>query len=434
MAASTTRLSLMQAIARRLGGYTGSISSGDATSAVLAPLVGNVPDDELIDHLLVMPDAANTTDTERLLTDWTKSTGTATWAGSRSDTTYTSETFFTLPPASWTLDELRAAVNDVLDETRRTYRYIVPTLDDARVYQLQPITWLRDRDDVDGVYLRQSACMLHNEDFALWHNGTASAPDGWTLAGSGATAARATTFASHGPYTVQVTRVTNDATLVQDLPYQLAKQLIDDLADIAISVRCRVGVASRIRVGIDDGNDTTWSSYHSGDGEPEDLTATRTLTAAASRVRIVLSVDSGDTTGDFDSAIMVEGTTVENTLRDVGSDAMLTSRLPYNVLNAGSGIPLIDVGRAVGRGGQLIVLTRRPFATLSADSGTTEAPDQMVEHGTIYKLASRPKRYQDQTWMERLMAQHGQAYARLARGLIELPPQDPLRSVTVVGA
>ena len=329
---------------------------------------------------------------------------------------------------------MRAALNDVLEETRRTYRYVVPTLNDERNYQLQPITWLRHRDDIDGVLARASAAMLHNEDFAFWQNGTTSAPDGWTLAGSGATVARATTFASHGPYTVQLTRVTNDATLVQDLPYQLAKQLIDDLASIAISVRCQASVASRVRVGINDGVDTTWSSYHSGDGEPEDLTATRTLTAAASRVRIVLSVDTGDTVGDFDIARCVESTSVETTLRDVGSDGMPVRNRPFTLLNPGSMIPIIDVGWSLGRGAQLVVLTERPFATLSADSDSTEMDAQAAEHGTIFKLASRPKRHHDQTWAERLMAQHGAAYSRLAKGLKELPPAEPLHPHVVTGA
>lgn len=423
----------MQEIARRLGGYQGNISSGTALTAVLAPLVGNKPDDELIDQLLVMPDAANAGDMERLISDWAKTTGTATWEGNRTDTTYTSETFFTLPQDTATLDELRDLINEVLEETTRTYRYAAPTLDDETLYNMQALSWLRNRDDIDGIVLRSTANMVFNADFGYWHNGTTSAPDGWTLAGSGATIARGTAFASRGPYVAEVTRVGNDATLVQDVPYALAKQLIDDLSTIAIKVRCTATVASRIRVGINNGVDTEWSSYHSGDGEPEDLTASRTLTAAASRVRIVCSVDTGDTMGSFDFAPMVEGSSVSDSDFDsLGQPERPISGVQW--LNFGSMVPMVRVPSAIGRGQQLVIVTRRPFATLSTDSASTEATAEMVEHGAIYKLASVAKKHHDQTWAERLMRKHGPAYSRLARGLIELPVQEPPRPVVVTGA
>src|SRR3990167_7225373 len=231
--ATTTRLTLLQNVAPMIGGYQGAITSGTATTAVLAGLVGITSDDELNDDLLVMPDAATDADQTRIITDWTGTTGTATY-GTRADTDFTSETYFTIPKNTFTLQECRQAVTRAFAVTRRTYRYVLPTRDHERHYQLVPLSWLRHKRDVDGVFYRGAPGLLHNEDFSYWDAGTASAPDGWTLAGSGATVARQTTFASYGAYEAALTTASADGTLTQNVPYQLAKQLIDDLAAVAL--------------------------------------------------------------------------------------------------------------------------------------------------------------------------------------------------------
>ena len=287
MAATTTRLTILQRVAPQLGGYQGDITSGTATTAVLAGLVGVTNDDDLNDALLIMPDATTDADQARIITDWTGSTGTATFA-TRSDTTYTSETYFTIPKNTWTLQELRQAVSTALRETKRTYRFVVPTRDDTLEYHLTDLSWLRNAADVDGVQYRPARGLLHNEDFSYQHSGTTSAPDSWALNGAAATLSRSTAFASYGSYAETLTSASATASLTQSAPYQLAKQLIDRLAPVALKVRCQAVAGSAIRVGINDGVDKTYSSYHSRDSEPEDLTVTRTITAAASRVQFVL--------------------------------------------------------------------------------------------------------------------------------------------------
>ena len=418
--ALTSRSTLMARIAPIIGGYAGSIASGGATTAVLTGLVGAFPDDELNDAALLMPDAATAADQIRVITDWTGLTGTATF-GTRADTTYTSETYIVLPKGTYTVLELRDTIDKALRDTRRTLRMIIPTARDRRRYPLAAVTWLRNARDVDGVQLRASPNLIDNEDFARWHNGTTSAPDGWTLAGSGATIARGATFPSYGAYTAQVTRVANDATLTQDVPYYLAKQLIDDLATVAIKVRCTATVASRVRVGINNGVSTTYSSYHSGDGEPEDLTASLTLTAAASRVQIVLSVDTGDTMGDFDMAVLVEDSAVPDALWFAGSESMFERDLTYNIENAGSGVPVLVLACEQSRRQQLVIVSRRPYATLATDGATTEAPADLIEAKTIYELSAMMKPGQDRARPDRLMQQYGQKYRRLASGLIDKP-------------
>ena len=83
----STRQSIIEQAARQLGGYTGSISSGNATTAVLGGLLGGTGDDNfLVGDLLIMMDAANAADTTRTVTAWADSTATSTWVGNRTDT------------------------------------------------------------------------------------------------------------------------------------------------------------------------------------------------------------------------------------------------------------------------------------------------------------------------------------------------------------
>lgn len=431
--ALTTRLTALQRVAPMIGGYQGNITSGGATSAVLAGLVGVTNDDDLNDDLLVMPDAATDADQARIITDWAGSTGTATF-GTRADTTYTSETYFTVPKNTFTLQELRQAVSTVLRNTKRTYRYIVPTRDDERHYALPDLSWLRNKNDVAGVLYRAAPDMLFNSDFSYWHSGTTSAPDGWTLAGSGATVARQTTFASYGAYEVALTRVGADATLTQNVPYQLAKQLLDGLVTVTLKVRCTASVATRGRVGINDGNDTTWSSYHSGDGEPEDLTVSRTLTADASRVQAVLSCDTGNATVSFDFAPFVEGAAVGDDLWKGGNAAFIEREVTHQLWDIGSASPVLVLPHAYGRKGQFIVVTNRLYADLTTDSASTECPEDVLEAGILYRLGLLRKPSMDAAWLKQLVDTWGPVYTHLANNLITRPIEPTLRQIRVVGA
>lgn len=429
----TTRLTVLQKIAPAIGGYQGSITSGAAGHAILGGLVGALNDDELNDDLLVMPDAANDSDQTRVIADWGGPAGRATWDGNRSDVTYTSETYFTIPRNTFTLQECRQAVSRAVTGTKRTYRYIVPTRR-ARTFPLSDLTWLRNADDVDGVFYRGCPGMLANEEMEHWHDGTTSAPDGWTLSGAGATVARSTTFASFGPYLVQLTSAAADANLTQDVPYQLAKQLIDDLATVAVKVRVTATVASEGRVGINDGNDTTWSSYHSGDGEPEDLTASRVLTADASRIRVILETATGTNVVSFDRAALVEGSSVDDGYWETGAGGFLNEEVEFDPLNTGSGVPVLSTRRQYDRGGQFVVVTRRPYADLTADSASTEAPEDTIVAKTIFELAVLDKPAMTRDRADRLLALYGTTFAKLARGLVDKPVERAQTTILVRGA
>lgn len=430
-----TRQTILQQMAPFLGGRTGAIGSGTATTAVLDGLIGYSGIDG--DEILLMPEASTAADQLRILSGWTTSSGTATWADNRTDTTYTDENFIMLPRAiARTLEDLRQALNEHLRNAKRSTRFVIPTRDDERYYSLADMDWLRSDKDIDLVMLRSSENMLDNEDFGKWQLGTALAPDSWTLAGTGAAVVRATTFASRGPYTAQLTRVSNDATLTQTVPYVNARELIEGLDAVAISVDVQTATAAAIRVGINDGVDTTWSDYHSGDGEVETLTATRTLTAAASRIQSVLSVDGNDATGAFDITYLTRGASVDAGLQEAGSNGLRERAVSYRTANVGSQSPTIILARSVGRGNQLIVVTRRAYAELSTDtgaSGTTECPLLLCVHGALYRLASKYRPAEDRERLDLVAEIHGKTANELADDLIDLPTVGPQPRV-VVGA
>lgn len=151
----STRKSIIEAAVRRIGGKTGSISSGTATTAVLSGVVDTTGDDNAYDRnwLLWMMDAATAADQEKTVSDWDDATGTATFA-TRADTDYSDETFCLVPPGNGTLAEWRAALNDMLTNTRRNGWYVTKTVAGQLYYSLSALSPVRTREDVVAVYRR----------------------------------------------------------------------------------------------------------------------------------------------------------------------------------------------------------------------------------------------------------------------------------------
>jgi hypothetical protein len=136
--------------------------------------------------------------------------------------------------------------------------------------------------------------------------GTAVAPDGWTLAGAGASVAREATTIKINSYSSKITRVTNDCYFYQQVHSQRG---INYFKGRVVTLSCWVyaTVASRARIALYDGVGTSYSPYHSGGSAWELLSVTRTIDASATVVQNNLGVDTGDTSAYFDGAIFVEG-------------------------------------------------------------------------------------------------------------------------------
>ena len=119
--------------------------------------------------------------------------------------------------------------------------------------------------------------MVKNSSFEYWSAGTSSAPDGWTLAGAGASIARNGATIKAGTYSAAVTRGGADTTLTQNIAAispNFSLNYFDGRA-ITFSAWVSASVSSTTRLGIADGVGTTNSSYHTGGGGFEYLTVTR---------------------------------------------------------------------------------------------------------------------------------------------------------------
>jgi hypothetical protein len=146
--------------------------------------------------------------------------------------------------------------------------------------------------------------LLSNGDFEAWSAGASAAPDGWTLAGAGASVAREETIIKLGTYSVKITRAGANASLYQDIPtYANYKGRYVTLGKWVYAT-----VASRARINVGDGavNDA-YSSYHTGNSTWQFLTATLLVDATATRIRVIDQVTTGDTSAYFDGAMCVEG-------------------------------------------------------------------------------------------------------------------------------
>lgn len=151
---------------------------------------------------------------------------------------------------------------------------------------------------------------IYNAGFEYWTSATAV--DGWTLVGAGASLARErnTVNTGLGEEAAAVTRAGADATLTLDATW---RRWLWDFKGHSPTLYCwvRASVASRVRIGWNNGTDTTYSSYHTGDSDWELLSVNRSIASTASDLYPVLSVDTGDTTGYFSMPWMGGGPTVE---------------------------------------------------------------------------------------------------------------------------
>ncbi len=434
----TTRPTLIESVARRLGAIVGIVGTNAATTAVLQGLINTTGADEAYKNSrLIFPGAANAASKQAIVTGWVDLTGVATFA---TRTPTASEAYILMSRADYNLAEFEVALDDALAKSKRSYRHVIPIIPGERFYSLAALDWLNGAGDVDAVYLSSSPNLLHNEDYSLWQNGSALAPDGWTLAGSGATIARSTT-AQRGGYAATLTRVGNDATLAQSLPPALVQWLTrgaTTLGTLRAGEWATATVASRARVGIqvtDAGvTATTWSDYHTGNGVPQFLEVSLALTATMSAIAIVGSVDTGDTSATFSGAVfVVSDSAIGDALKNYGSGAYRENRVPLIVRNVG-GAPAIELQSAPGSG-QVLVHCRRSFGDVTTDTQVID--DQyarVLEAGLAVHLLANIKPGVDRTRYDRILKEETAIWVRALSNVSDLPVPAPLTRVEVVSA
>lgn len=262
-------------------GFTGTAGSGTTTTLVDTPDLSQFSDDRLIGYWVYLVTGTPNFRTLQI-TDFTQA-GTITFQPAI-DAFPTTPDYEILP---FSATEIHFAIDEAL-----------LLLYDQGVLSRQ--FWLR------GLV---AGSPLYNAGFDYWTSSTAV--DGWTLAGSGAVLGRERNSVNIGlsETSASIQRVTNDATLSLAT---LWRRFLWDFKGESVTYRgwVRASVASRARIGLNNGSTTTYSSYHTGDSDWELLSVTLATTTTDTDLYPVLSVDTGDTTAYFADSWLSAGTTV----------------------------------------------------------------------------------------------------------------------------
>lgn len=427
---TVTRTQLITRAARLIGARTGNISSGTANTAVLSGLINTTGYDESFKGWrLIMLDAANETDKERWVDAWDDRTGTAHFA-IRSDSTYTSETYILVHPDDYALQEFRDALDVALREGRRSYRWPVPLAPNQRVIPLSDLTFLTGADDIAKVMRSDNPNMVRNAEFNLWSAGLAAAPDGWTLTGTGASVARASTGIRSG-FGVTVTRASAATTLTQTIPLQLLEYICRSpggITSLAIGGWVTTATASSAKIGVN----STFTSFHTGGSYPEWLSTTFTPASSNTAITITLQLDTNSSNATFHGIYLVVGTAVPDVMKEQGDQAYREREVNHRTRNLG-GAPVVQLDSE--HSGQIVVYTRRGFSALSADS--SEIDDQyarQLEAGLLAKLLQITKSNQDRTRLDVIQAEQTRIWTRLLDNTNDLPVDDEPATYIVRGA
>jgi len=155
-----------------------------------------------------------------------------------------------------------------------------------------------------SVKVRQEVNLLKNGDFE--DGGTP--PANWTLSGAGA---------SSGTDTVTKRINASSANLTRNGSNCLISQDIADYAryagkEVTLGAWIYATVASRARIGMYDGQTSSYSSFHSGVAGWEWISFTKTIDSSPTRLQASCWVVTGDTTAYFDGAVLIAGDDFED--------------------------------------------------------------------------------------------------------------------------
>ena len=440
--ATVSRADLITRGARVLGARVGTLGTvtggGSTTTAILLGLVNTTGDSTAFAGWRLFIVAANGTMQEAFITTWADVTGTATFTNLGTPPVITN-TYILVAREDYTLYEWRQALDKTFQNARRTYRQVIPTTPNLTLYPLIQCPWLEGAGDIDAVWLNNSPVALHNEDYALWQNGAALAPDGWTLAGSGAAVARVS-GGIRSAYAARLTAGGAAATLTQEMPEPLVQWITRRTAPTYIPIRRGEWVvataANTARVGISYAvagvAGAEYSDYHSGSGRPEFLTTSVTPSVGMTDIAAVDYVAAGGT-GDFHAAVLMQNTQTASlaySIRDQGSQAYPEIENNRVVRNIG-GIPTVEVGPAVWNLQQLIVYCRRPFPLMTSDADVVEEQyARMLVAGLVNFLLEAIKPSQDRTRLDVIRGQQAGIWARALSRTDDLPvPKPPIQYV-----
>lgn len=409
------------------------------TAVVTALATGTVSSGQYVEKWLLRPLGA-TADRTRVCSSFTSTTGTLTHTGANySDTTATGESLEIHEHRPGLLDQ---AITEALAAIRYVGRSDFPSRPDGR-YALGGYTWFTEPSGIVRFGRRQVAVLTPNRHFDSWGVMSTAGllqPDGWTLAGSGATFARSA-VTRRGPYSLSVTRSGTDATVDALIPAIYSDASGDNIRAKTVASllvgRSANPSSLRVRTTSEDGSfvvlSTTNSGYHTGSGTWQPLSAEHTVHAAAEWVRVSARVEVNEA-ALLDELCLAYGPINDDIRRDQSEISWIDRPYAYD-----QG-PLLWKGPQ-GIGEQLVMESRRLYqqfdptriAAGTADSDTTDCPIDLLAykalaiffrrnagHSPLY--AARATEYEQAAGT--LQAQH------LAERTDEEPAQGGARMVT----
>lgn len=367
-----------------------AIAAQSVTATALA--YGTAPSSRFQNQWMVRADSTSNADRVRLVSGYQSATGQLSHAGTAYvDTTATSETVELLQFEPYLYD---LAINETVGRLKRVDRVGLPTVNGQRRYWIGDLSWIHGPGDIVGIGYSPDPMLTRNRYFEKWlgvdTNGNLT-PDTWILAGSGASITRSTTGNRRGTYTAAITRAGTNVTLTQSPGLLETGYSLDTMRGRTAYAICVVTAssASQVRVGMADGVNTTYSSYHSGGGGIEELDLTFPVDKNATKLDLFVSVEvDGTVYVDECYASIVGDASVK---RDSYPEAMLAP--DDYAFEQGAGTPALILPPA-GLGTQYVVYSQRPYPQFdstrilsgTADGDTCDAPLVTVVAGALGRL------------------------------------------------
>jgi len=151
--------------------------------------------------------------------------------------------------------------------------------------------------------------LLSNGDFENWSAGTTVAPDGWDK-GTNTTIAREATTIKIGTYSAKLTNLISDISYIEQANIATPKGIAYWKGrTVTFSCWIYATVASRVKLRIDDGITSSYSTAHTGDSTWQLLTLTKTLSGSAAKLELLIGDLTAGSIHSFyvDGAMLVEG-------------------------------------------------------------------------------------------------------------------------------
>lgn len=138
-------------------------------------------------------------------------------------------------------------------------------------------------------------------------------PLNWTLSGAGASVSQSA-GGYFGGYCAALTRAGADTRLAQPLPPYPSTPTFFRGKQVTFGCWVKTSTASQAKLLIIDGVGNSQSSFHTGGGDWEWLTVTRTIDAAATEVTPICYIPSVNGTAYFDGAIFIVGASIPTSI------------------------------------------------------------------------------------------------------------------------